>query len=272
TGTRSAPIATALAVFVALFWEPLRKWWNAPRLKIDYRSRYTHLRLEMHAPHDTRTFLFRTFRLLITNLGTQAAEHVEVLITDLFEILEAEGRRWRMIDGFVPTPLKWTHSESSLCEYLPGRGGKLCDFGTFLTFEPHRPGRDEDSFTFAMTVQPKTRYDQIGCGLFVIRVVASAANSRAVSLLLTMRVGGPIPLIFNVANRRIRRQIRRIDRLEPSLAGPGLFRRAFAAIRRPFAALRRKFGETRRRLSLRAERFWARRRFLKEWRARRFPK
>lgn len=55
-------------------------------------------------------------RILVHNRGREAAQHVEVLVTDLYRG-QPDGS-YQLFDGFIPTPLKWTHSDQARCEYF----------------------------------------------------------------------------------------------------------------------------------------------------------
>lgn len=153
------------------------------------------------------TRVCRNLRLRVVNKGREAAQRVEVVLTDLFQINEANGS-YSLVAGFVPTPLKWTHSHHSICEYLAS-GEKLCDLGVQENFDPQT---GDDEFTFATAVIPQRGYHHIRTGLYVMRMVITALNCRPAVLILGMRIGGPIPLIINVANAKIRRKIVQIDK------------------------------------------------------------
>src|SRR5438034_5588387 len=125
-------IGTIGAVLVALFWEPLRRQWNAPRLQIDWRHRDSY-RVGSLA-HSGRPRTTMHARILIRNKGREAAHRVEVVLADVYRYQEASAINdllklsdsYELVNGFISTPLRWTHSDQSIAEYLP-QGVKLCD-------------------------------------------------------------------------------------------------------------------------------------------------
>ena len=55
-------------------------------------------------------------RFIVVNDGQDGAQRVEIIASDL-KREDAEGTL-RLVDGFIPTALVWTHSKTVLCDYL----------------------------------------------------------------------------------------------------------------------------------------------------------
>jgi hypothetical protein len=205
-------VGTMLAVAVALFYPPLQRWWNAPRLRLAFRHRDSEAS-EISVTGD-RKRLKNRYRVLVSNVGGEGAQRVEVVLTDVYQFEEKTGT-CGLMPAFIPISLMWTHLETPICEYLSS-GAKLCEFGWFKRTEP----RDKDeSFTFATAVKTEPGYS-LGIGLYGVRIVASASNCKPAALLLSLRIGGPIPFMMNSASRKLRRKIAAVDRL-PSSRGWG---------------------------------------------------
>jgi hypothetical protein len=200
-------VGTLLAVFVALFQEPVRRWWRAPKLCFGWR----HYNDEDHRAHGDRLRITRHVHVVVKNKGRDPAQRVQVSLVGVFRIDE-ETRRYARIERFVPAPLRWTHSHSDLCEYL-ARGWKLCDLGTHERFSR---APTEDTFTFSTISEPPREY-RIRSGLYVFRLMAAALNCDPAHLTIVVRLGGPIPWVSNVPNAKIRAELRKMDRSEGQL-------------------------------------------------------
>src|SRR5437868_1187255 len=71
-------IGTLLAVAVALFYEPLRRRWNAPKLRVTWRTRDSE-----NQKADDFGAVATNVRLLVGNRGRTAAQRVELTVADL---------------------------------------------------------------------------------------------------------------------------------------------------------------------------------------------
>lgn len=161
-------------------------------------------------------------RILVHNRGREAAQHVEVLVTDLYRG-QPDGS-YQLFDGFIPTPLKWTHSDQARCEYLPP-GQRLCDLGVFEGDDLLRVGNAR--FSFRTAIQPISEYNVLHDGIFAGRIVASALNCKPATELLTISVGPHmvvtsdlVPFSISVASRQVVKEIARLDKAQPRLAIP----------------------------------------------------
>jgi hypothetical protein len=184
--------ATLAAVLVALFLEPLRRWRNAPKLRVALRRRDADS-VELNPalePENSVTF----YRLLVTNSGRQAASNVEAIVTDLYEYRRTDGQNFKLVQGFVATPLNWTHSELSKCEQLPARSERLCNLGIHQNLSERNGARDE--FVLATSITPKSGYNRLGPGHFVARIIVSGIDCKSAELVLEFKLarmvlGGP---------------------------------------------------------------------------------
>ncbi len=148
-------IATAAAVIVALFQEPITNWIAAPRLRINWRGRFS------KAPEGEIIF-----HLVIRNLGRGTARNVEVFVSDLFE--QKEDGTWFLQTKFWLTQLRWTHSGECRYPAIPRHGAQLVDFFTY-------PGGFEFPLEFAGISKSRER---LRPGRYVARVAVWAENSR----------------------------------------------------------------------------------------------
>ena len=116
-GTVAGAAATLAAVLVALFLEPWRRWRSAPRLWLTWRNRDS--TTERSDDNHHQVFV----RLFVQNVGNGAAQRVEVVMSDVCQVFP--GDALTMLPKFLPTALTWTHTESPICAYLPGRASRL---------------------------------------------------------------------------------------------------------------------------------------------------
>jgi hypothetical protein len=147
-------VGTFSAVLVALFYPPLRKWWNAPRLKLTLRHRDSEESVDdMPWPDPTglqQQRRWRRYRLFVRNKGKEAAAQVEVTINDVYRDYPPDGR-FGLMFPFTPARLRWTETGECACNYLPF-GARVCEFGTFEHFEP---SKDNSDASFSLAVGPR---------------------------------------------------------------------------------------------------------------------
>lgn len=171
-------VATLLAVLVALFQEPFRRWKNSPRLGITWRERDSN-REEL--ANGVLTYV----RLHVINTGREAARRVEVIITDVYR-RHSDGS-YQLEAAFLPTALKWTHSEAPRCEELPPGAARLCNLGAYLYSDAN--DKTIRKFYLATEIEPENDYNVLDTGVFAIRIVVSSVNAPAVTLLTVLAVG-----------------------------------------------------------------------------------
>jgi hypothetical protein len=206
-------MATLAAVIVALFYDPLRRWRNSPKLELTWRSRDTGV-LDMDPIFDDENAV-SIYRLLVRNAGREAAQQVEVIVNDLYA--RRNDSDWKAVYGFIPTALKWTHSGLGHCEYLPGQSERLCDFGVYKNVSTHDSTADE--FEFMTIVRPKNVYNRLPEGTYLGRLIATAINCKATELLVKIEIGPTldtqsIDAIFFKLSRASKSDRAEISRLE----------------------------------------------------------
>src|SRR5947208_868995 len=113
-------IGTLLAVAVALFYEPLRRRWNAAKLRVTWRTRDSE-----NQKVDDFGAVATNVRLLVWNRGRSAAQRVELTVADVCR--RSKGGSLKLITNFLPTALRWTHTEAPRCEYLGPNAKRLCN-------------------------------------------------------------------------------------------------------------------------------------------------
>ena len=174
-----AALATTAAVFVALGWEPLRRWFNAPKLALTWRGR------DMTTEDRSPTYKVRFIRLLVQNAGRSAAQRVEVVVTDAWRRIPDQG--WRLVSGFLPTALTWTHTELAWCEQLGGGVQRLCDLGVLT--EDGALGAIGGYFRLVTEIDPTSQYNTLAVGDYILQISATAINARPANLSLRLIIG-----------------------------------------------------------------------------------
>ena len=204
---------TCIAVLIALFRESLIAWWTAPLLHIGWRGRDAE-RLEFH-PLDDENLVVHP-RLSVTNDGRTPALDVQVTVADVYRQKNAAGEY--EIVRFVPTGLKWTHTESAHCALIPSRSTRLCDLGIYQ--DKSTATSNQETFTFATEIVPKSGYHILPAGIYFVRVIASASNCRTSIFPFFLSVGthtlspnGEL-LLFSLSamSKATRKQIRLLDK------------------------------------------------------------
>ena len=144
-------------------------------------------------------YFITSIRLIVRNHGKEAAQRVEVVGSDL-EVQEANGQ-FQPAKDFVSTPMTWTHSDSSICEFLPGEADRLCDVGQHHLDEHPK---QRAYFQLAVLVRSTARYEYLNPGTYRIRMTATALNCPAATAVLSITVGNSISVELEHANRRKR--------------------------------------------------------------------
>src|SRR5437867_7687994 len=133
--------ATFLAVLVALFREPLIRWWRCPILEITgvmgpphshkIPMQYVVQSLTSLAYANAQSFYFR---LWIENSGKTRAEQVQVFAASLSR--RAADGSFENEANFLPMNLQWSHNREIYAQGISPRMGKHCDLGHVV--EPSR--------------------------------------------------------------------------------------------------------------------------------------
>jgi hypothetical protein len=173
-------LATLAAVGVALFLQYLRESWVRPILRLTFRQRDFTIEKDPDSENEVHWY-----RLHVVNDGNQAAEAVEATVVDVYKRVRLG--HYRIVREFLPTPLRWTHSKTALRVFLPGKTSRLLDFGSF-SYVPTSEGISY-SFRFQTEIDPVSAYNFLGWGAYVVRVVVSARNAGAATILLRLGIG-----------------------------------------------------------------------------------
>jgi hypothetical protein len=181
--------ATWVAVAVALFREPIQRWWNRPRLRIHVRC---------SPPHCHRTFLGETpayyYRLWVENFGRTPAEDVEVVVANLRRL---RGEVFSPVPAFLPMNIRWSNFEPPTL-FVPRIGpslGRHCDLGhvlwppervVFPAAEFRETPRDQTLFQLDLAVAPNTGTHLLQPGIYLLDAFASARGTKTV--IVTVRI------------------------------------------------------------------------------------
>jgi hypothetical protein len=165
-------IATAAAVIVALGWEPLRRWWNAPALKVTWRIRDSET-----LAIDELGATAMNVRLFVENTGRTAAQRIELTLADVYRRRPDKGLE--LVPGFLPTALIWTHTRAARWEYLAPKSSRLCNLGSLHELPSIGPPVDRHAQTYFdldTEVRPSSGFNILSPGSYVIRIIATAIN------------------------------------------------------------------------------------------------
>jgi len=131
TGEVMSFIGVILLGTIALFQEQFRRWWSAPRLRIDFK---------LEAPYCSKTPFYAFFeeetlsteayyfRIKVINTGKSSAKLCEVIMT---ELLVRDGDSFHEVKYFQKVNLKWDtgKTKDAYITINPSPVGLLCDIG-----------------------------------------------------------------------------------------------------------------------------------------------
>lgn len=124
-------VGAVLGWFLAVFTEPVRRLFFAPRLQLKFEMKgpflVSEMRLEEREGKHLEVYCFY-FRIGVRNIGNTAASKLRVLLTKL-ETLDEEGNR-RVAEWFVPVGLDWCHGIGEELPLLNPGATFFFDFGT----------------------------------------------------------------------------------------------------------------------------------------------
>lgn len=104
-------IGTLLAVLVALFLEPIRRWWRTPELFITWQERDSE-----NQPADDFGAVVTSVRIRVVNNGREPAQRVEVVVSD---VCHCNNDGSLELVHFLPTALRWTPKQLGAIIYQP---------------------------------------------------------------------------------------------------------------------------------------------------------
>jgi hypothetical protein len=165
-------IATAAAVIVAVGWEPIRRWWNSPKLKVTWRIRDSEI-----LRTDDFGATAMNVRLFVENTGRSAAQRVELTLADVYRRLPDSSLQ--LVAGFLPTALIWTHTSAGRWEYLAPKSSRLCNLGSLHEAPRLGPPINRSPhlyFDLDTEVRPVSKFNILPPGAYVISIIATAIN------------------------------------------------------------------------------------------------
>lgn len=205
-----AGISTFLAVLVALFKEDIVSNWRRPELDASITTKPPDCAKVIMTSVVQRTALTQMstecywLRIWVKNSGKTRAEKVQVFAAELSK--RAADGTFRIIDGFVPMNLRWSHSQNPIeapeifAEGISPGMGKHCDLG-YIIDPAHRsairigedlPGLPAGNTLVALELElkPNTLSHLIPPGTYRLLVRIAAANCRPVARTIEMTITG----------------------------------------------------------------------------------
>jgi hypothetical protein len=205
-------IATLLAVLVALFQEPARRWFNRPRLKVS---------VNLRRPDCAKTTFYRDInpkvrellgegpinnfdhslpvyylRIWIQNIGRGRAENVEVYASRLFK--ETKSDSFQQVDDFLPMNLTWAHGRPVgpvILEGISRKMGHHCDLGWVA--DPERSsvggtteGKKKTSLVLTVEAPPNTGSHILSPGTYRLELLVAGSNAARIAHVIQIRLAG----------------------------------------------------------------------------------
>lgn len=156
-GTLALAGATFLVIVVALFEEPLRRYFTRAKLSmfIGKESPDTHQIALTHPQSGAFIGWAIYVRIRVRHRGGSPAENAEIIASDLWRL---DGGRRIPVPTFLPMSLKWSHFQpSTITTRIPRNGFRHCDLGALLPsdlFGYSPPVSGEPRFRLDTMVQP----------------------------------------------------------------------------------------------------------------------
>jgi len=171
--------ATLAAVLVALFLQPLQRWWRAPKLRLGIRKR--------DASRERIDSGFKALpRFYVYNDGRGVAEKLRVTLTSIFV---RSNETYQIADEPISTDLLWTDFQTYCLEILAGKTARFADLG-----EVTKLNIGNNEAKHFLVIRALHHQHQLIEGDYVLRVVISGANFRARTYLVEVGVGPrPVP-------------------------------------------------------------------------------
>lgn len=179
-----AAIGTVGAVVVALFHEPLMRWWRRPKLALSIAS----------CPPDCHKVAFNNsrpvyyFRLWVSNSGKTRAEHVQVYISNLER--KGENGSFERYTRFPPMNLVWSNSPGKPEVYAAGIAPEMsrhCDLCHVPHPGPHATAVPSIYFDLEMEPAALTHIVPVGAYRANLRVAAANAAPRDYELRIELK-------------------------------------------------------------------------------------
>ena len=180
-GQAVAAGTTFLVALIALFQNPVRKWHNRPRLKLEFKSEEPY-RQNFASGYDW----WVAYRVAVVNKGRGGAENVRVFISNV-EISSDDRQGWRDLTPFVPTELLWTHVETSVRDSVPAGYYLFVNFfNAYYTmnnrsvwFQNHqRVAGDDLGLEFSTMISPRNAYNVVGPGTYRVHLTVTGNNVK----------------------------------------------------------------------------------------------
>lgn len=123
------PIATSLAVIVALFKDIIWGWWDRPVLELEANTEEPHCQRSSFQFKDRSTESCYYLRLWVKNCGKSRAEKVQVYVDSLHQ---KNGDKFEPVKNYLPMNLTWSHTGLPAAEGIHAGMAAHCDLGYIL--------------------------------------------------------------------------------------------------------------------------------------------
>jgi hypothetical protein len=205
--------ATLLAVLVALFQTPVRRWFNRPRLKVS---------VNLRRPDCEKTSIYRDIdpkvrkllgdvpvnnfdhslpvyylRIWVANVGRGRAENVEVYAARLFKQTKSDS--FQQVDDFLPMNLTWAHGRPVGPVVLEGISrdmGHHCDLGWIADPEKSSGSggtageRKKTSLVLTVEAPPNTGTHILSPGTYRLELLVAGSNAARIAQVIQIRLTG----------------------------------------------------------------------------------
>lgn len=123
-------IFTALAVFVALFQEWIKDWFNKAKLSPSIKLRPPDCHQIDLTYQQTGQYAGKSIyiRINVQHVKGKTAKNVEIILSKVQR--ENKNGRWSVVKKFLPMNLQWSHTHTQTVT-IPPQSFRHCDLGSF---------------------------------------------------------------------------------------------------------------------------------------------
>lgn len=121
---------TAAAVFIALFQEQIKNWFNRAVLDMKIKTSPPDCHQIDLTNSQTGQYMSKAIyvRIRVTHEKGQIAKNTEIIISKVLKL--NRNNKWVKVKSFLPMNLKWSHTGSQTVT-IPPKSFRHCDLGSF---------------------------------------------------------------------------------------------------------------------------------------------